>query len=99
MGHISVISCRNPINLYITEKLILKFSKSLCNFYLVISNKYRERMPCFPIFVFPLRSSKSDVLHQILHFHIKFDTICSPKPCQRFFEKMLCLYFTAKTPK
>ena len=37
MEHISVISCRNPINLYITEKLI-KFSKSLFNFYLVISN-------------------------------------------------------------
>ena len=36
--HISVISCRNLINLYITEKLI-KFSKSLFNFYLVISNK------------------------------------------------------------
>ena len=38
MEHISVISCCNPINLYITEKLI-KFSKSLFNFYLVISNK------------------------------------------------------------
>ena len=36
--HISVISCRNPITLYITEKLI-KFSKSLFYFYLVISNK------------------------------------------------------------
>ena len=38
MEHIFVISCRNPINLYITEKLI-KFCKSLFNFYLVISNK------------------------------------------------------------
>ena len=38
MEHISVISCRNHINLYITEKLI-KFSKSLFYFYLVISNK------------------------------------------------------------
>ena len=38
MEHISVISCRNPIILYITEKLI-KFSKSLFYFYLVISNK------------------------------------------------------------
>ena len=37
MELISVISCRNPINIYITEKLI-KFSKSLFNFYLVISN-------------------------------------------------------------
>ena len=37
MEHISVSSCRNPLNLYITEKLI-KFSKSLFNFYLVISN-------------------------------------------------------------
>ena len=37
MEHISVISCRNPINLYSNEKLI-KFSKSLFNFYLVISN-------------------------------------------------------------
>ena len=32
------ISCRNPINPNITEKLI-KFSKSLFNLYLVISNK------------------------------------------------------------
>ena len=38
MEHIFAISCRNPINLYITEKLI-KFPKSLFNFYLLISNK------------------------------------------------------------
>ena len=38
MEHISVISCRNPINLFITEKLD-KFSKALFYFYLVISNK------------------------------------------------------------
>ena len=38
MGHITVISCCNPINLYITEKLI-KFSKSLFKFCVVISNK------------------------------------------------------------
>ena len=38
MEHISVISWRNPINLYITEKLI-KFSKSLSYFYYVNSNK------------------------------------------------------------
>ena len=38
MEHISVISWRNPINLYITEKLI-KFSKSLFYFYLLILNK------------------------------------------------------------
>ena len=38
MEHISVISWRNPINLYITEKLI-KLSKSLFNLYLVISDK------------------------------------------------------------
>ena len=38
MEQISVISCHNPINLCITEKLI-KFSKSLFYFYLVISNK------------------------------------------------------------
>ena len=38
MEHMSVILCRNPINLHITEKLI-KFSKSLFNLYLVISNK------------------------------------------------------------
>ena len=38
MEHISVISWRNPVNLYITEKLI-KFSKSLFYFYLVILNK------------------------------------------------------------
>ena len=38
MEHISVISWRNPINLYITKKLI-KFSRLLFNFYLVILNK------------------------------------------------------------
>ena len=38
LEHISVISWRNPINLYITVKLI-KFFKSLFNFYLVLSNK------------------------------------------------------------
>ena len=38
MEHISVISCRNSINLYITGKLI-KFYTSLFNLYLVISNK------------------------------------------------------------
>ena len=37
MEHNFVISCHNPVNLYITEKLI-KFSKSLFYFYLVISN-------------------------------------------------------------
>ena len=37
MEHNFVISCHNPINLYITEKLI-KFSKSLFYFYLVISS-------------------------------------------------------------
>ena len=34
--HVQMLT-RSPINLYITEKLI-KFSKSLFNFYLVISN-------------------------------------------------------------
>ena len=38
MEHISVISCRNPINLYITEKLI-EFSKSLFYLYLLMLNK------------------------------------------------------------
>ena len=38
MAHISVISWHNPINLYITEKLI-KFSTSWFYFNLVISNK------------------------------------------------------------
>ena len=61
MEYISVISCRNPINLNIIEKLI-KFSKSLFNLYLATSNKKGERTPCFPTFVFPLRSSKSDEL-------------------------------------
>ena len=56
------LGCGNPINLYITEKLT-KFTKSLFYFFLVISNKERERTPCFPTFVFPFRSSKSDVLH------------------------------------
>ena len=36
--HISVISCRNPINLYITEKLI-KFSNRNLIYILLISNK------------------------------------------------------------
>ena len=50
MEHISVILCRNPINLYITVNLI-KFSKSLFNFYLVIlTNKENERLLFRPLF-------------------------------------------------
>ena len=51
MEYISVISCRNPINLYIPENLI-KFSKSLFNFYLVILNvnKEHERLVLRPLF-------------------------------------------------
>ena len=82
MEHISFISRRNPINLFITEKLI-KFSKSLFNFCLVISNILRERTPRF---------------QPLLEIFV-FDTIHSPKLCQGFFEKPLCWYFTAKTPK
>ena len=40
----------------------VKLSKLLFNFYLVISNKERERTPSFQTFWFPFRSSKSDVL-------------------------------------
>ena len=43
---------RNPINLYITEKLI-KFSKSLFNFYLVISNKIKRTNALFSDLCFP----------------------------------------------
>ena len=55
MEHISVISCRNPINLYITEKLI-KFSKSLFYFHLVITQGWkapesRFRLCFFLLFV------------------------------------------------
>ena len=51
MEYISVISCRNPINLYILENLI-KFSKSRFNFYLVILNvnKELERLVFRPLF-------------------------------------------------
>ena len=86
--YISDILCRNPINLYITEKLI-KFSKSLFNLYLVISNKENERLisrPLFSLSGFPSRTC-CVWWHQLLHF--VFDTICSPKPCQAFFERPL----------
>ena len=49
MEHISVISCRNPINLYITEKLI-KLTKSLFNFYLVVQiNNENKRLVFRPL--------------------------------------------------
>ena len=47
---ISVISCRNPINLYITEKLI-KFSKALFKFnWLFQINKENERLVFLSLF-------------------------------------------------
>ena len=43
-------------------------------------------MPCFPTFVFPFRSSKSDVFaFEGTNYYICiFDTVYSPKLCQRF---------------
>ena len=85
MEHISVISCRNPINLHITGKLI-KFSKSLFNFYLVIQIKKRERTPCFSTFVFPFPEFQvGRVAFDGTNYYIFiFDTVYSPKLCQRF---------------
>ena len=86
MEHISVISCRNPRNLYITEKLI-KFSKSL--FYFLFGNlKYKiKRMNalfsdlCFPFPEFQVRRVAFDGTNYYIFI---FDTVYSPKPCQRF---------------
>ena len=99
MEHISVNSWRNPINLYTTEKLI-KFSKSHFYFYLVISNKWGERTPYFPTFVFPFGVPSRTCCvwwHQLLHFHIWH--CLQSKTVSAFFERPLCLYFIAKTPK
>ena len=93
MEHISVISCRNPINLFITEKLI-KLSKSLFNLYLVISNKEGERTPCFSGLCFPspefqVRRVAFDGTNYYIFI---FNTICSPKPCQRFLKgRFVCI--------
>ena len=93
MEHISVISCRNPINLYITEKLI-KFSKSLFNFYLAISNRKRRSNNlffdlCFPFSEFQVGRVAFDGTNYYIFI---FDTICSLKPCQRFLKsRFVCI--------
>ena len=93
MEHISVISCRNSINLYITEKLI-EFSKSPFNLYLVISNKEGERTPCFsdlcvPSPEFQVRRVAFDGTNYYIFI---FNTIFSPKPCQRFLKgRFVCI--------
>ena len=58
-------------------------------------------MPCFSDLCFPFPEFQVGrvAFHSINYFIFIFDTIYSPKPCQRFFERPLCLYFTAKTPK
>ena len=54
----------------------------------------------FPNLCFPFQSSKSDMLHLMaptVTLFFLIDTIRSAKLCQRFFEKPLFLYSTAKT--
>ena len=88
MEHISVISCCNPINLYITEKLV-KFSKSRFDFSLFSDL-------CFP---FPEFQVGRVTLDGTSYYIFIFDTICSLKPCQRFLKGRLLFSFTGKTPK
>ena len=91
MEHISVISWRNPINLYITEKLI-KFSKSPFYFYLLIS-KNRENGHlvsdlCFPFPEFQVGRVAFDCTN---YYMFILDTVYSPKPCQRFLkDRFVC---------
>ena len=89
---ISVISWRNPINLYITVKLI-KFFKSLFNFiwYFQI-NKENEHLVFLPFFPSQEFQLGRVAFNGANYYIFIFDPICSP-----VFERQLCLYFTAKT--
>ena len=54
-------------------------------------------MPCFPTFVFPFQSSKSDVLRLMaLIITFSYLTFLQSKTVSAFYERSLCLYFTAK---
>ena len=50
-----------------------------------------------------IKVSKSHVKRVVFdgtnYYIFIFDAICSPKTVSAFFERLLCLYFTAKTPK
>ena len=96
MEHISVILCRNPRNLYITEKLI-KFSKSLFYLYLVISTKKKKANALFSDLCFPFPEFQvGRVAFDGTNYDIfVFDTICSLKPCQRFLkDRFVCILQT-----
>ena len=80
MKDISLISWRNSINLYITEKPI-KFSKSLIYFYLVILNKKKRTNALFPDLCFPLVGRAP--FDGTNYYIFVFDTVYSPKLCQR----------------
>ena len=85
MEHISVISCCNPINLYIIEKLI-KLSKSLFNFNLVISNRKKKTNALFSDLCFPFPEFQVGrvALDGTSYYVFIFGTTCSSKPCPRF---------------
>ena len=79
MEHISAISQRNPINLYITEKLI-KFFKSLNALFFDLS------------FPFPEFQVGPVAFDDTNYYIFIFGTIFSPKPCQRFLkDRFVCV--------
>ena len=91
MEDIFVISCRNPINLYITEKLI-EFSKSLFSFF--FGNFIKRRNAFFSYLCFPSPEFQvGRVAFDGTNYYIFiFDTICRPKPCQRFLKgRFVCI--------
>ena len=93
MEHISVISLRNPINPYITEKLI-RFPKSLFYFHLIISNKAVKRTNAlFSELCFPFPEFQGRVAFDGTNYYIfVLDIIYSPKPCQRFLKsRFVCI--------
>ena len=51
---------------------------------------------CFPFLRFQVGRVAFDGIN---YYIVIFDTLYSPKTVSAFFERPLCLYFTAKTPK
>ena len=76
MEHISVISCRNPVNLYINVKLI-KFSKSLLNILFGNFKQIKRTKALFSDLCFPSPEFqvKSVVFNGTNYYIFIFDTI------------------------
>ena len=99
MEHISVISWRNSINLSITEKLI-KFSKSLFCFYLVIFqiNKENKHLVFRPLFALSGVQVEHVVFDSINYYIFIFDTV-TVQNCVSVFWKAALFVIYSQNPE